>query len=322
LVTVLASMLVAAAIGAGATPAAAQQYPAPGRVTGDVAGVHDPEAARTPDGTYIVASTGNGIDIRTSNDRINFRRVGSAFPGGTPWANPYTNNGRHLWAPDLSHHNGQYHLYYSASTFGSQNSAIFLATSPTAMPGTWTHRGMVIDSSRAVDYNAIDPNLLIDDQGRWWLSFGSFWTGIKMIALDPATGLRAFGDQTVHSLARRTTAGGAVEAPFIHRRGGYYYMFISFDLCCRGTNSTYRTMVGRSTSPTGPYVARDGVPLMNGGGTQILAGHGNVRGPGHPSVLSDGSDDLLLYHYYAGGGASYLGINLLGWDAQGWPYVY
>ncbi|HSK96111.1 MAG TPA: arabinan endo-1,5-alpha-L-arabinosidase [Euzebyales bacterium] len=310
----------------GAGPAAAQTpYPNPGHVTGDVAGVHDPEAVIRPDGTYVVASTGNGIDIRTSTDRVRFQRIGAAFPNGTPWASPYTNNGRHLWAPDLSYHNGQYYLYYSASTFGSQRSAIFLATSPNAMPGTWTHRGLVIDSSTAVDYNAIDPNLVVDDQGRWWLTFGSFWSGIKMIALDPATGLRAAGDRTVHALARRTANSGAVEAPFIHQRGGWYYLFVSFDFCCRGTSSTYRTMVGRSASPTGPYVDRNGVPLSNGGGTEILASHGAVRGPGHPSVLTDGGDDLLLYHYYASSGrgsSSYLGINLLGWDAQGWPFVY
>ncbi|MBY8853021.1 family 43 glycosylhydrolase, partial [Saccharothrix sp. MB29] len=104
----------------------ASAYPAPGRVTGDI-GVHDPSAVKRSDGSYLIAHTGNGIALKTSTDRTAFRNAGAAFPGGTPWANTYTNNSRNLWAPDLSYSNGQYYLYYSASTFGSNRSAIFLA---------------------------------------------------------------------------------------------------------------------------------------------------------------------------------------------------
>lgn len=305
--------------GAAAGKALAAGYPNPGYVTGST-GAHDPSVVRAPGGTYIVVTTGDDIPIKTSTDRTAWRNAGVAFPGGAPWTSAYTNGGRSLWAPDISYHNGQFYLYYSASTFGSQHSAIFLATSPTGASGTWTHRGMVIDSSSSVDYNAIDPNLVVDGSGQWWLTFGSFWSGIKMIRLDAGSGLRSSSDRSVRSIASR--GGGPIEAPFIYRHGGYYYLFVSFDYCCRGAASTYRVMVGRSTSVTGPYVDRNGVPMNSGGGTEVLAGHGSIHGPGHQAVLGDVDGDVLFYHYYADSGASYLGINLLGWDGSAWPYVY
>jgi arabinan endo-1,5-alpha-L-arabinosidase len=313
-----AATLTTLALGiSGQTTTSAATYPDPGRVTGDI-GVHDPTMVKRPGGGYLVAYTGDNIGLKTSPDRTNFRNTGSAFPGGAPWTYGYTNNARNLWAPDLSYHNGQYYMYYAASTFGSNHSAIFLATSPTGDPGTWTNRGQVIASGGGDNYNAIDPNLIVDTQGRWWLDFGSFWSGIKMIPLNPTTGLRA--DNTLISLAGR--GGGPIEAPYIFHHGNYYYLYVSFDFCCRGAQSTYRIMAGRSTSITGPYTDRNGTPMTNGGGTQILAGHGNIHGPGGQGVFTDTDHDILVYHYYADNGASLLGLNWLGYDNANWPYVF
>ncbi|WP_277207194.1 RICIN domain-containing protein [Isoptericola croceus] len=292
-------------------------YPNPGAVTGHT-GLHDPEVVKTPDGGYLLASTGPGVPLKTSTNRTHWTDAGSAFPGGTPWADTYTGGSAHLWAPEIHYANNQYYLWYSASTFHSNRSAIFLATSPTGAAGSWTHRGLVIESNSANNFNAIDPALVVDEQGAWWMSFGSHWSGIKMIRLDPSTGMRS--GTAFHSLASR--GGDAVEAPTIHRANGYYYLYTSFDKCCEGTDSTYRIMVGRSTSVTGPYVDRAGVPLMNGGGTEILASHGSIHGPGHQTVFSDTDADVLMYHHYTGPNSSVLGINLLGYDGAGWPYVY
>ncbi len=304
--------------GPAATPTTPPgSYPNPGRVTGDV-GVHDPTIVRRPDGTYLLAHTGDNIALKTSSDRTAFRNAGAVFPGGAPWTTTYTEGSRNLWAPDLTYRNGQYWLYYSASSFGSNRSAIFLATSPTGASGSWTDRGLVIESRTSDNWNAIDPNLVVDTSGRWWLSFGSFWSGIKMIALDPSTGKRS--DSAITSIAGRN--GGAIEAPVIVRHGSYYYLWVSFDRCCQGASSTYRVMVGRSTSVTGPYVDRNGTALNSGGGTQVLAGHGAIHGPGHQAVLQESTGDALVYHYYADNGASLLGINLIGYDAAGWPFVY
>lgn len=310
------TLLATLSLTVAAAPDAAA-YPLPGRVTGDI-GVHDPSAVRRPGGGYLVAHTGTNIALKTSAERVAFRNAGSVFPDGAPWTTTYTGGRRNLWAPDLSYRDGQYWLYYSASTFESNRSAIFLATSPSGNSGTWTHRGLVVESRAADDFNAIDPDLVVDDQGRWWLSFGSFWSGIKMIALNPSTGLRS--DSSIRSIAGR--GGGAIEAPDIVKRGSYYYLYVSFDRCCQGASSTYRVMAGRSTSVTGPYVDRNGTAMTSGGGTEILAGQGNVHGPGHQDVLADSAGDVLVYHYYADNGASLLGINLLGYDAAGWPVLH
>lgn len=294
----------------------ASAYPGPGLVTGDI-NVHDPSVVKRPGGGYLVAHTGDNVALKTSTDRTAFRNAGSVFPNGAPWTTTYTGGSRNLWAPDLSYRNGQYYLYYSASTFGSNRSAIFLATSTSGNSGTWTNQGLVVESRTSDNFNAIDPDLVVDDQGRWWLSFGSFWSGIKMVALNSSTGKRS--DTTIRSIAGRN--GGAIEAPNIVKRGSYYYLFVSFDLCCRGASSTYRVMAGRSTDVTGPYRDRNGVAMTSGGGTEILAGQGSTHGPGHQDVFGDSDSDIIVYHYYADNGASRLGINLLAFDSAGWPYL-
>ncbi|KNB12413.1 arabinan endo-1,5-alpha-L-arabinosidase [Fusarium oxysporum f. sp. lycopersici 4287] len=230
------------------------------------------------------------------------------------------NPDKNLWAPDISYHNGQYYLYYSASSFGQRTSAIFLATSKTGASGSWTNQGVVVESNNNNDYNAIDGNLFVDSDGKWWLSFGSFWSGIKLIQLDPKTGKRT--GSSMYSLAKRdASVEGAVEAPFITKRGSTYYLWASFDKCCQGAASTYRVMVGRSNSITGPYVDKAGKQMMSGGGTEIMASHGSIHGPGHNAVFTDNDADVLVYHYYNNAGTALLGINLLRYD-NGWPVAY
>ena len=135
-------------------------------------------------------------------------------------------------------------------------------------------------------------------------------------------GHRQAADDRIHAIAERFLNSKSVEAPVIFEKNGYFYLFVAFDLCCRGASSTYRIMVGRSKTITGPYVDRSGAAMTAGGGTEILASHDAVHGPGHPAVLADGSQTVLAYHYYTPANDARLGINLLNWDSSNWPYVY
>lgn len=306
------------AVAAAASALVPRQNINPGPVSGDTF-IHDPTVVKTPGGTYIAAYTGDNVQLKTSTDRTRWQNAGAAFPNGAPWTTQYTKGAKNLWAPDLSYHNGQYYMYYSASSFGSSRSAIFLATSPSGASGSWTDRGMVIESFENTGWNAIDPNLIVDAQGKWWLSLGSFWSGIKMISLNPSTGKRA--DNQLISIAARPDAGGAVEAPYITRNGNYYYLWVSFDRCCQGAASTYRIMVGRSTSVTGPYVDKSGRQMTQGGGTQMMASHDSIHGPGHCAVFTDNDGDVLVYHYYNNAGTAQIGINRIRYD-NGWPVIF
>ncbi|KAF9463022.1 glycoside hydrolase family 43 protein [Collybia nuda] len=286
----------------------------PGRVTGNTA-VHDPTMCKDNTGKYFVFSTAPGIEIRTSTDRIAWTLVGKVWPNGASWTDPFTgtSNGN-LWAPDCTYLDGQFLLYYAASSFGSQNSAIFFAKSTTGLPGSWTHEGLVTQTSSANNYNAIDPNLLIDGS-TWRLSLGSFWTGIKLQTLSSSTGKPS--STVVTALAQRTANGGAIEASAIFKVDSFYYLFTSWDNCCQGTSSTYNIRVGRSTSATGGFVDQAGVALVNGGGTLVLGTHDSIIGPGGQDLMSDNDGVLLIYHYYTPSG-SFLGINRLDFSS-GWP---
>lgn len=299
------------------------------RLAGDISPVHDPAIIRQGKDFYLFTTSqeraGRGlIHVRTSQDLASWTRVAPVFAAMPAWVKDAVPGARGIWAPDVSFANGEYRVYYSVSTFGKNRSAIGLVTTPSLEKPVWTDKGPVIRSGEGDDFNAIDPNVFEDAEGRQWLAFGSFWSGLKMVRLDPATGLRSAADATIHALARREGAG-AIEAPFVIRRGGFYYLFASFDFCCRGAASTYYTVVGRAKDPTGPYVDRDGKSMMEGGGFLVL--HADLDparrfvGPGHIAILREPKRDYIVYHAYdtQRNGASMLRIQPLGWTDDGWP---
>ncbi|MGA3026879.1 MAG: family 43 glycosylhydrolase [Bryobacteraceae bacterium] len=292
-------------------------YPAPMALTGDLT-VHDPSMIRTADGTWYLFGTHGGIRISSSVDRVHFTTAGQALSPIPSWVSAY--NRGDLWAPDVSGRGGRYWLYYAASRFGVNTSAIGLATSQTGAPGSWSDQGIVYSSQASDNYNAIDPGLLEDAAGKWWLSFGSFWGGIMLIEVDPANGKQASWNQTRYPLARRPESP-AIEGACIYLHDKRYYLFASFDRCCRGVNSTYHIVVGRSTRVTGPYYDPSGIAMSQGGGAIVLSSHGNVVGPGGQVVFRDGDEELLVYHYYDGAnkGRPTLGMNRIRWDSSGWP---
>jgi arabinan endo-1,5-alpha-L-arabinosidase len=314
-------------------------------VDGDAPGTHDPSIIRDGSTWYLFATeTGPNhrgeLPIRCSSDLHHWERCGYVFPSVPDWIKKESPQTKELWAPDISYFNGLFHLYYAFSVFGKNTSGIALLTNRTlnrASPSFhWVDKGIVLESNVKDNFNAIDPNLVIDESGKYWLTFGSFWSGIKLRRIDPKTGKLSSEDTKLYSLAARKRPPNpprdppglpgdwqAIEAPFMVHHDGYYYLFVSFDLCCRGTKSTYRTMVGRSINVTGPYVDAAGTPMLEGGGTLLLTGNGRWLGPGGESIRQgEGRDeDIIVFHAYdATSGLPSLQISTLTWK-DGWPHA-
>jgi arabinan endo-1,5-alpha-L-arabinosidase len=298
--------------------------------------VHDPVMAKEGD-TYYVFSTGPGITFYSSKDMKNWTPEGRVFKGQPVWAKKAAPTfDDHIWAPDIQFHDGQYYLYYSVSGFGKNTSGIGVTVNKTLNPHSpdykWVDKGMVLQSVPARDdWNAIDPNVIEDGKGNAWMSFGSFWSGLKLVKLNKEwTGIAE--PQEWHAIASRTSgeaaatekAGpGEIEAPFIFKKGDYYYLFVSFGLCCKKADSTYHVMVGRSKAVEGPYLDKSGVDMMKGGGTLVIAGDKDWRGLGHNSAYTmDGKDYLVLHAYEtADNYLQKLKIMEMKFDPTGWPTV-
>jgi arabinan endo-1,5-alpha-L-arabinosidase len=292
--------------------------------------VHDPTMAREG-GTYYLFSTGdpagvigNGnIQIRTSPNLRSWTYRGTVFAQKPAWITAELGNIPNLWAPDISYFGGLWHLYYAGSSFGTNNSVIALATTPTLDPSSpryhWTDDGLVFQSTTADNFNAIDPSLVNGPSGTKWMVFGSFWSGIQLLQLNPATGKPASSSPAITPLAQQPTPD-PLEGAAITFHGGYYYLFASLGFCCRGIGSSYSVIVGRSTSITGPYVDSQGTAMMNGGGMEVQGAVQGMIGPGSASVYQDATGSYLVYHYYDAfsGGDAWVQVRPIIW-ADGWP---
>jgi len=321
-------------------------------LSGDAAGTHDPSLIKQGKTWYVFATGkapgGGQFAVRCSDDLEHWKLCGHVFDSIPAWIHERSPGTQDLWAPDISFVNGEYRLYYAWSLFGKNTSGIALAVNKTLDPASpdykWVDKGLILESKAEDNFNAIDPNFfqgkkVKDKKGDAWLCFGSFWDGIKMRRLSP-DGKLSTKDTTLYSLARRAKPENAepappnlpakwqaIEAPFIVQRGKYFYLFTSWDLCCRGTKSTYKTFVGRARNVTGPYVDATDKPLLEGGGTPLLLPNMRWLGPGGESILmntevaSGKFEDLIVFHAYdAKTGKPSLQISTIDWSDD-WPFV-
>lgn len=279
---------------------------------------HDPVMIKEGN-TYYVFHTANGIGVKTSADMLAWSNAGTVFPSTFPaWFSQHVpeKTDRNIWAPDISFRNGKFWLYYSVSTFGSRTSAMGLATRASLSGGAWEDQGMVLASpSPAGTFNAIDPNLITDAEGKVWMNWGSWWDGIFIARIDPESGKLLNdppGPSHVTNIARR---GGGIEGSFIVLARGYYHLFASYGDCCQGASSTYNMRFGRAAAITGPYLDKAGTAMTAGGGTPLPDGSGQPGG--HNGVFVENGNHFLVYHAYTPGNT--LRIRRLFFDAQGWP---
>ncbi|HTW06927.1 MAG TPA: arabinan endo-1,5-alpha-L-arabinosidase [Acidimicrobiales bacterium] len=294
--------------------------------------IHDPTLAKEGN-TWYLFSTGDpegnvndgDIQIRESTNLTAWKLVGTVFKVIPSWIGADLGQAvTNLWAPDISYFAGTYHLYYAASSFGSNDSLIALATNPTLDPTSrryhWTDMGEVFSSNSTDNYNAIDPALVMAQGNAIWLLFGSFWSGIKLLRLNAASGKPPAGSQRIFSLSEAAPPDPE-EGAYIVWHSPYYFLFVSAGACCKGIGSTYHVIVGRSTRVVGPYTDPNGTVMTSGGGMEFLGSDEGMIGPGSPSVYSGPTGDLIVYHYYDAwdSGGPWVQVRRLEWAPGGWP---
>lgn len=316
----------------------------------DTVMVHDPVMAWER-GTYYLLSTGMGISWATSTDRKTWVVQSSPFIEQIPaWTHDSVPGFQsHVWAPDIIRWHDRWWLAYSCSTFGKNTSAIGLMSAD-RLNGQWKDEGCLVASKEGRDnWNAIDPAFVVDDNDQLWMTWGSFWDGIQIARLKMKDEKQA--NQIFHlspfishnkTIARRialrdTTkaepnptsryAGrNAIEAPFILKHGGWYYLFVSWDYCCRGAQSNYRVAVGRSKQVDGPYVDRKGKLMTEGGGELFLEGDKQeYEAAGHCAAYDlPTSETIFICHGYSTkmNGTSVLIQRPITWTADGWPELH
>lgn len=330
---------IAGGMALGATASLGAEAPAPEILNHELKGYltecHDPCIIREGN-TYHVFGSGGwnhkpSVSWRTSTDLHIWVDNGVPFDAIPEWATKAIPGATSMWAPDIAFVDGLYRMYYAVSTGGSMHSVIGFATTKTLDRNSpeygWTDHGLVIETFKGGTYNAIDPNFAIDAEGNHWLAFGSYWSGLKLIPLDRTTGKPKPGDKRIYSIAYRPAPTGGdnpIEGAFIFQHGNYYYLFASYDYCCKGPASNYYVAVGRSRAITGPYVDKLGRKLMDGYGTGIIVerpwGSTNDRGPGHCGLMHDKGRDLIVYHVEAVKEKSpMLRIAVVDWTPDGWP---
>lgn len=294
--------------------------------------LHDPTMTKYGSGTYC--AFGTGLTQTSSNPGgIRVKKLSSSNPMSGTWTDAGTipvpswvksqyPAAINVWAPEIFKESSSstYYMYYSVSGFGTQVSAIGVASSKTpCTASSWTDHGIIVSSKAGSTYNAIDPNVFRDDAGQLWLSFGSFFGGIATVKMSSPTSPVSSGASIIN-VAKRSSPN-AVEGASVVKHGDHYFLFTSWDSCCKGSGSTYKTRVGRSTSPSGPFVDENGVKLTSGGGTSFLAATGNYIGPGGGDIYVEGSTWYYIFHYYdkANNGAVKTAIQSISWSSTKWP---
>ncbi len=287
-------------------------------------GIHDPSTIIKHGNRYYMFGTGEGIRSKWSDDKFDWHNGPAVFADPPAWTTAAVPGFEEtFWAPEIAYFNNKYHLYYSVSTFGSQVSAIGLATNATLDPLDsaygWVDQGPVIQSTIGSPYNTIDPAIFRESNGNLWMSFGSYWEGIYITQLNPTTGKRIAANSPTFRLADYPQ----IEASFMVERDDRYYLFVNWGTCCNGTSSTYNIRVGRSDSPIGPFVDKNGVSMVNGGGSSVLFTQGRYIGPGHTGIFVEGGQEWFSFHFYDGlrNGAATYDMRPLTWGADGWPMI-
>lgn len=275
----------------------------------------DPTVIKGDDGYFYLYATEDirNLPIHRSKDLVNWEFLGTAF---TDESRPDFEPNGGIWAPDINNIGDKYVLYYSMSVWGGEWTCGIGCAVSDRPEGPFKDCGMMFRSNGIKVQNSIDP-FYIEDNGHKYLFWGSF-RGIYAIELSEDGLSLKSGSSPVQ------IAGTAYEGTYIHKRGGYYYMFASIGSCCEGLKSTYTTVVGRSTSLFGPYLDKKGQSMMDNHHEILIHKNDSFVGTGHNSeIVSDNAGtDWLFYHAVsvANPDGRVLMLDKIDW-IDGWPSV-
>ena len=275
----------------------------------------DPSIIKGEDGYFYLYATEDirNLPIHRSKDLVNWEFLGTAF---TDENRPDFEPNGGIWAPDINKIGDKYVLYYSMSVWGGEWTCGIGCAVSDRPEGPFKDCGMMFRSNGIKVQNSIDP-FYIEDNGHKYLFWGSF-RGIYAIELSEDGLSLKSGSSPVQ------IAGTAYEGTYIHKRGGYYYMFASIGSCCEGLKSTYTTVVGRSTSLFGPYSDKKGQSMMDNHHEILIHKNDSFVGTGHNSeIVSDSAGtDWLFYHAVsvANPDGRVLMLDKIDW-IDGWPSV-
>ena len=275
----------------------------------------DPSVIRGDDGFFYLYATEDirNLPIHRSKNLTDWEYVGTAF---TDQTRPDFEEKGGIWAPDINKIGGKYVLYYSMSAWGGEWTCGIGCATADNPAGPFTDHGKMFRSNEIGVKNSIDP-FYIEDSGRKYLFWGSF-RGIYAVELSDD------GLSVKEGEVPRKIAGTAYEGTYIHKKGGYYYLFASIGSCCEGLRSTYTTVVGRSKNLLGPYVDKEGNRMLDNCHEILIHKSDSFVGTGHNSEIVSDKDgnDWMLYHAVSveNPDGRVLMLDRVDWQG-GWPVV-
>ncbi|WP_421735572.1 family 43 glycosylhydrolase [Cellulomonas sp.] len=222
-----------------------------------------------------------------------------------------------VWAPNLSHVDGLFHLVYSnvsAYTDGFADAPNYLTTAA-SIDGPWSDPVLL-------HARGFDASLFHDGPDSWLLNLVHDWrpghggsAGLEVTRFDRAT-RTLVGEPAFVELP---ADGTWIEGPNLYRRGDWYYLVTADG----GTGYEHQVRVARSRTLTGPYVRDPHGPLITARDHPDLplqkAGHGSL-------VQTEAGDWYLAYlvaRPHGRHGPCILGretaLAVVTWTDDGWP---